>query len=253
MSSPPVYIPVKPSMDLRFGDCLVEMPRISAGSIDLILCDLPYGVTDCKWDSVIPFERLWENYRRLLHPGGAVVLTCTQPFTSALLMSNPKQYKHCWVWDKGVAGTFATAKVCPMKVHEDILVFSPSRVPYNPQKTPRDKPIKLTKASNKGLSESAKLCHAKAEYDGKIYIDKYPESIIELSSRSEKRGLHPTQKPVALMEYLIRTYTNRGDTVLDNCMGSGTTGVAAKRLGRHFIGIENDPTHFETAKDRINE
>ena len=245
---PPRYVPAKTSVTLWFGDCLVEMNKIAAGSIDLILCDLPYGTTECRWDVVLPFKPLWEQYRRVLKTDGAVVLTASQPFTSALVMSNPKAFKHGWIWNKRFAGNFATAKYAPMKIHEDVLVFSFGRVQYRPLMLKRDKPIKL--GANKCRSSSAKISHAKSEYEGKIYDTKFPESIL-LYPR--ERGLHPTQKPVALMEYLIRTYTNRGDTVLDNCMGSGTTGVAAKRLGRHFIGIENDPEHFETARRRINE
>lgn len=250
LQGPPRHVPrPSASITLWFGDCLTEMDKIEDSFIDLILCDLPYGVTGCKWDTLIPFDPLWHSYRRILRPTGAVVLTATQPFTSALLMSNQSWYKHSWVWAKRFAANFAVAKYQPLKVHEDILVFSPGKCPYRPQMIERDTPIKL--GGNKCKSDSAKIAVAKPEYEGKTYTQKFPESIIEISCRSEKRGLHPTQKPVALMEYLIRTYTNAGDTVLDNCMGSGTTGVAALNLGRKFIGIENDSEHFKTATTRL--
>jgi site-specific DNA-methyltransferase (adenine-specific) len=223
------------------------MPTLAPKSVDLILCDLPYGTTACKWDTIIPFEPLWEQYRRICK--GAIVLTSSQPFTSALVMSQPKAYRHSWIWNKRFAGNFVTAKFAPMKIHEDVLIFSFDSVPYKPLMIPRDVPI--ISGANKCNSDSAKFsANSRRENFKKIYNEKFPESIL-LYPR--ERGFHPTQKPVALMEYLIRTYTNEGDTVLDNCMGSGTTGVACVNTGRHFIGIEQDPNYFQIASNRIAE
>lgn len=229
------------------GDCLELMKALPDASVDLILCDLPYGTTACKWDSVIPFEPLWAEYRRIAKPNAAIVLTASQPFTTALIASNMKAYRHSWVWNKRFAGNFATAKHAPMKIHEDVIVFGFKPVKYQPQMTPRDKPI--TNGANKCASDSAKFS-VNSRVDGfkKIYTEKFPESIL---IHPRERGLHPTQKPVALMEYLIRTYTNEGDTVLDNCMGSGTTGVACMNTGRRFIGMEQDAGYFAVAQSRI--
>ena len=235
---------------LRCGDCLDVMKTVPAGVVDMILCDLPYGTTACKWDTVIPFEPLWEQYKRVITKNGAIVLTASQPFTSALVMSNINYFRHSWVWNKRFAANFAVAKYQPLKIHEDVVVFGYETVRYIPQKTQRDTPIKLGK--NVAKSGGANLAHAKSAYDGKIYTDKNPESILYYDTRAEGQvKAHPTQKPVALMEYLIKTYTNEGDTVLDNCMGSGTTGVACANLGRRFIGIEKDDKYFNMANERI--
>ncbi len=234
------------------GDCLEVMKGMEAQSVDLVLTDPPYGTTACKWDSVIPFEPMWEQILRVAKDNAAVVFTASQPFTTSLIMSNPKIFRFAWVWDKQFAGNFALAKYQPQKIHEDIVVFSKEPCVFNPQKTKRDVPIK--KGGNKTSKwESSKIAHAKDEYIGKTYEYKNPESIIHISSRSEKRGLHPTQKPVALCEYLIHTYTNEGDTVLDFTMGSGSTGVACVNTGRNFIGIELDNTYFGIAQKRIAE
>jgi len=240
-----------PKIELIQGDCLEKMKDIPDKSIDMILCDLPYGTTACKWDVIIPFEPLWEQYKRVIKDRGAIVLTASQPFTSALVMSQPKMFRFAWVWDKRFAGNFALVKYQPMKTHEDVLVFSVNPCNYHAQITKREIPIKA--GANKCLSDSSKIAHAKPEYDDKVYENKEPISIISISSRSDKRGLHPTQKPVALFEYLIKTYTNEGETVLDNCMGSGTTGVACINTNRNFIGIELDPEYFKIAEKRINE
>jgi site-specific DNA-methyltransferase (adenine-specific) len=226
------------------------MRSIPDGSVDMVLCDLPYGTTACKWDAVIPFEPLWVEYRRVAKPNAAIVLTASQPFTTALIASNIGNFKHAWVWNKRFAANFAVAKFQPLKIHEDITVFSYGTVRYFPQKTVRDTPIKLGK--NVAKSGSSNLAHAKAEYDGKIYTDKNPESILFFDTRAEGQvKAHPTQKPVALMEYLIRTYSNGGDVVLDNCMGSGTTGVACMKTGRRFIGIEKDADYYKVSYERI--
>lgn len=233
------------------GDCLVEMSRIADGSVDLILCDLPYGTTACKWDTVIPFAPLWAHYRRVIKPRGAMVLTASQPFTSALVMSNPKWFRHRWAWVRGkrVAG-FLDAKHRPMRTFEDVLVFGPSRPAYNPQMVP-------DKRRRTGSSGRMGALYGKGQQFYRVpQLNtgwRYPTDVININPDDGRLRVHPTQKPVALMEYLIRTYSNEGETVLDNCMGSGTTGVACLNTGRNFIGIEKDPDIFETAKNRIEQ
>lgn len=234
---------------LMKGDCLERMKEIPDGSVDMILTDPPYGTTACKWDSIIPLEPMWEQLKRIIKPNGAIVMTAAQPFTSALVMSNPKMFHHQWIWDKKFAANFPQAKRQPLRTHEDVLVFGVTPK-YYPQMIKRDTPIK--KGANKGArifgGESGL---AREDYDKKVYDEKYPDTILKFSSRSEARGLHPTQKPVALMEYLIKTYTNENETVLDFTTGSGTTGVACVNLNRKFIGIEMDNNYFEIAKERI--
>lgn len=233
-------------IDLRLGDCLEIMQYIPNKSVDAIICDLPYGTTACKWDSVIPFEPLWAQYKRIIKDNGAIVLFSAQPFTSALIMSNPKWFKYEWIWDKITANGFLNAKHNPMRQHENILIFGNKKVNYYPIMVALDKP-------------STYKCYTKSNTYGnfdnddikRIRTHKYPKTILQISKGAKKNNFHPTQKPIALMEYLVKTYTNQGDTVLDNCMGSGTTGVACKNLGRKFIGIEQDPNYFEIAKSRI--
>lgn len=225
------------------GDCLELMKEIPDGSVDMILCDLPYGTTACKWDSVIPFEPLWEQYRRITKPSAAIVLTASQPFTTALIASNMKEFRYCWVWDKTKGGNFALARKQPMKSHEDVCVFYRAQPTYNPEMETRGAVRKKGggKASdNFGIVPTVSF--------NNTY---YPKTIIQFSTGSRKDHHHPTQKPVALMEYLIKTYTNEGETVLDNCMGSGTTGVACANTGRKFIGIEMDEGYFKIAQERI--
>lgn len=239
--------------DLRLGGCLEVMAEIPDGSVDLILCDLPYGTTACKWDSVIPFEPLWEQYRRIAKPNAAVVLTASQPFTSALVMSNPAMFKHEWVWRKNAGSNFGAVRYQPMKEHESVLVFGGKKLNYVPIKQPRSEVgTRMIAAGVKSKASSGDDVYGGLNkgYDNSACDPsmRYPSSV-QLFNR--ERGLHPTQKPVALMEYLIRTYTQEGDTVLDNCMGSGTTGVACANTGRHFIGIERDPGYFEIARSRI--
>jgi len=241
------------------GDCLEKMKDIPDKSIDMILCDLPYGTTACKWDTIIPFEPLWEQYKRIIKDNGAIVLTASQPFTSALVMSNIKMFKYEWVWVKNGITGFANAKKQPLRNYEDILVFSKERTNYFPQDLIRiDKKCKNSK--NRG-GESLRMSiddsknKGSLRTEGKEYIQEftgYPkQTLTDIKEDAEK--LHPTQKPVALFEYLIKTYTNEGDLVLDNCMGSGTTGVACKNLNRNFIGIELDAEYFKIAEKRINE
>jgi len=234
-------------INLIHGDCLEAMKLISDGSVDMVLTDPPYGTTQCKWDSVIPFEPMWEQLRRVTKKNGAIVLTASQPFTSALIMSNVKIFKYCWVWEKSKSTNFLNAKKQPLRKHEDICVFYRKQPNYNPQMTlgqPYDKGVRKDQLS--GSYGDFKPKHVRS--DG----ERYPTDVFYFkTAESEGRVWHPTQKPVALMEYLIKTYTNEGETVLDFTMGSGTTGVAAKSLNRKFIGIELDEAYFNIAKERI--
>lgn len=225
------------------GDCLTVMPTLPDGCADMILCDLPYGTTACAWDSVIPFEPLWTQYKRLIKPKGAIVLFGSQPFTSALVMSNPSWFKYCWVWDKKGTGNFAVAKYQPLRASEDIAVFSSGACNYYPQMR---KGI-LRKKGGGGMCIINGMTRSHSINDAY-----YPTNMIRISNANfADRGLHPTQKPVDLLAYLIRTYTNPSETVLDNTMGSGSTGVAAIQEGRKFIGIEQDDIYFTIAEDRI--
>jgi site-specific DNA-methyltransferase (adenine-specific) len=232
-------------IDLIHGDCLEVMRQIPNKSVDAIICDLPYGTTACKWDSVIPFEPLWAQYKRIIKDNGAVVLFASQPFTSELVMSNTKWFKYQWVWEKSRFANQMLAKIQPLKIHEDIVVFANDKAIYNPQGLIEVNKVtkqgsKITDNNGGGIRKTSYLqTHTN-----------YPRSILRFGS--EGKTIHPTQKPVDLLEYLVKTYTNEGDIVLDNCMGSGTTGVACVNLGRNFIGIEKDLQYFEIAKNRIN-
>ncbi len=236
------------NIKLLQGDCLELMKDIPDKSIDMILCDLPYGTTACKWDTIIPFEPLWKQYNRIIKDNGAIVLTATQPFTSALVMSNPKMFKYSWIWDKVKPSGFQVAKYRPMMRQEDVLVFGKGRINYNPIMTRREK-VKTSRVYSSSDSNPLKNNDCK----NRTYTHKYPQSILTFSNASQKGKVHPTQKPVALLEYLIKTYTNEGEIVLDNCMGSGTTGVACINTNRNFIGIELDPEYFKIAEKRIYE
>ena len=239
------------------GDCLEEMKKLPDGCIDMILCDLPYGTTACKWDHVIPFEPLWKEYKRLIKDRGAIVLTASQPFTSALVMSNPEMFKYSWVWEKSRSTDFINAKNKPMKRHEDVCVFSlgttanesDKRMNYFPQDliykpSYQFRPNPKMKVGDVVGSRPSHVRGYTREWEN------YPNSILEFPNPNNG-NVHPTQKPVALFEYLIKTYTNEGDLVLDNCIGSGTTAVAAKRTGRHFIGIELSEEYCEIARKRV--
>ena len=273
------YLQNMHNVDLINGDCLVEMRSIEEHSIDLILCDLPYGTTDrkgseskknagsrlLKWDTVIPLDKLWLEYKRVLKPRGAVVLTADQPFTSKLILSNVEWFKYEWIWKKKKTTGFLLANYRPMKQTEDVVVFSPAgaaaaskngkNMTYNPQGLiekrvkKKNNPKRLGKFLHnpKFMGENNKLLH-ETEYEQKY--TNYPSEIIEFGL--DKNVVHPTQKPVALMEYLIKTYSNENETVLDNCMGSGTTGVACVNTNRNFIGIERDEEYFNLAKSRID-
>lgn len=231
---------------LIHGDCLEEMKKIPDGSVDMVLTDPPYGTTACKWDTVIPLEPMWEQLKRIIKKNGAIVLFGSQPFTSALVMSNVKMFKYEWVWDKKMPSGMSFAKHQPMRQTECISVFCDGKTVYHPQMVKRDTPIK---GGGMTPSDSAMTNGYKALK--KVYTHKNPTTLIQFD-KIRKDSVHPTQKPVALMEYLIKTYTNEGETVLDFTMGSGTTGVACKNLNRNFIGIELDKEYFEIATKRIN-
>lgn len=232
--------------DLYHGDCLEVMAQLPDNSVDMILCDLPYGTTACKWDTVIPFEPLWAQYRRIAKRNAAIVLTASQPFTTALIASNMREFKYELIWEKPKATGHALCNVRPMKAHENVLVFCRERETYNPQKV-AGKPYK----GGVGVAESPEFSTGKVRY-GSADGSRFPRSVLQFKNASfESRNQHPTQKPVALMEYMIRTYTYEGETVLDNCMGSGTTGVACANTGRQFIGIERDDKYFAIASERI--
>jgi site-specific DNA-methyltransferase (adenine-specific) len=234
-----------PKIELLQGDCLEKMKDIPDKSIDMVLCDLPYGTTACKWDTIIPFEPLWEQYKRIIKDNGAIVLTASQPFTSALVMSNVKMFKYDLKWIKTEGTGFYNANRMPLRAHEDILLFYKKLPVYNPQKT-EGKPYKIKRGSASDVYVGKDLV-----VTDNVTGDRHPLSWKVFTK--DKNKLHPTQKPVALFEYLIKTYTNEGDLVLDNCMGSGTTGVACKNLNRNFIGIELDTGYFRIAEKRINE
>ena len=230
---------------LHLGDCLEVMQDIPDGSVDMVMTDPPFGTTACKWDVVIPFEPMWAQLKRIVKPNGAIVLTASQPFTSALVMSNVAMFKYCWVWEKNKATGHLNAKKQPMNSYEDIVVFYSNQVAYNPQMG------QGVAYSNNHLAGDQGECYGETKGSSvKNVTTRYPRRNIQLPV-DMKAEFHPTQKPVALMEYLIRTYTNPGETVLDFTMGSGTTGVAAANTGRRFIGIEMDADYFAIASARI--
>lgn len=228
------------------GDCIEKMQDIESGSIDAIICDPPYGTTACKWDSIIPLEPMWEQLKRIIKPNGAIVMTASQPFTTTLIASNMKMFKYCWVWDKKLGGNPLNARVMPLKTIEDVVIFGSRKVKYNPI-------MRTGKMRVKGGSKKQPEHTGKFNTLYKTTNDQYyPTMIIDISNAGNRSGrVHPTQKPVALMEYLIKTYTNENETVLDFTMGSGSTGVACVNTNRSFIGIEQDDKYFEIAKERI--
>ena len=239
-------------INLMLGDCLERMKEIPDGSVDLILTDPPYGTTACKWDSVIPFEPMWEQLNRIVKPNGAIVLFGAEPFSSFLRMSNIKNYKYDWIWEKERGTGFGNAKKQPLRCFEMISVFYSKQCNYYPVMTKLDKPY--THVLPKYDSEQIKGGFRSFNNNTRVlkqYTHSYPKNIIKISRGNIRNFIHPTQKPVALMEYLIKTYTNEKETVLDFTMGSGTTGVACKNLNRKFIGIEKDETYFKIAQDRI--
>ncbi len=228
-------------------DCLEGMKLIPDKSIDMILCDLPYGTTACKWDIIIPFEPLWKQYERIIKDNGAIVLTASQPFTSYLITSNIKLFKYSWYWDKGRGTGHLNAKKQPLKAIEEICVFYKKQAKYNPQMRKRDKP---RRSSNNNTQQT--YGKSKTNFQSEWLEEKYPINLLSFSKSSQKDfRLHPTQKPESLFEYLIKTYTDEGEIVLDNCMGSGTTAIAAIKTRRNFIGFENDEKFWNVASERI--
>lgn len=227
------------------GDCLEIMKNIPDKSIDMILCDLPYGTTACKWDTIIPFEPLWEQYKRIVKDNAAIVLTASQPFTTKLIASNLDMFKYTWVWNKNNSAGFALAKIRPFIITEDVCIFGKKKIAYYPQMEIRGKArVKggYSRSDNYGLLRPTKS----------VSNTYYPKNILNFSNAVQKDKIHPTQKPVALFEYLIKTYTNEGDLVLDNCAGSGTTAVACKNLNRSYILIEKDPEYYQKILERLN-
>ena len=230
-------------MQLLNGDCLQLMKQIPNKSIDMILCDLPYGTTECKWDTIIPFELLWEQYKRIIKNNGAIVLFGKQPFTSELIHSNLTMYKYSLVWRKDNHDNPLMAKKRFLNVTEEINVFYEKQCLYNPQGV-----VMVNKLTKQGRGGSLSQKNSRSNEYVQEYTN-YPKNILEF--KRDLPNIHPTQKPVALLEYLIKTYTNEGETVLDNCMGSGSTGVACVNTGREFIGIELDENYYNIAKNRI--
>lgn len=250
---------------IHHGDCLEIMKDIPDGSVDMILCDLPYGTTACKWDSVIPFDKLWAQYERIIKENGAIVLTAAQPFTSALVMSNPKLFRYELIWEKSRPTNSFMRKTQPLRYHENIVIFSKSTahnmskkpMKYYPQMLQKDESKKRTprNVTEHTLKDSVYGENRTLKVDDgtrSMADDVYPKSVM-LFHRDSNAGLHPTQKPVALFEYLIKTYTNEGETVLDNCIGSGTTAIACMNTNRNFIGIEKEKEYVDIANERINQ
>ena len=230
------------------GDCLEVMKYIPDASIDMILCDLPYGTTACKWDTIIPFDKLWEQYKRIIKPNGVITLFGREPFSSKVRLSNESNYRYDWIWEKSKATNFLFAKQMPLIAHEDIMIFYKKLPTYNPQKT-KGKPY------NKGVEKRNEIEAVGKIGNGNFIInesgDRNPRSVIYFRTAESEGKLHPTQKPLELMKYLIKTYSNENDLVLDNCMGSGTTCLASKELNRKFIGIEKEPKYYELAVGRV--
>lgn len=242
------------------GDCLEIMKQIPDRSVDFILTDPPYGTTACKWDSVIPFEPMWEQLNRIIKPNGAIVLFGSEPFSSTLRMSNIKNYKYDWIWEKHKPSNFALAKKQPMKYHENILVFYKKQCNYYPQRIKRISPRFENGYKNnengltRNLGELNNLKTVEHSYNNYDYTTKLPSTVLKFPcvvNSSKEKVKHPTQKPVALLEYLIKTYTLEGETVLDFTMGSGSTGEACLRTNRNFIGIEKEEKYFNIAKERL--
>jgi site-specific DNA-methyltransferase (adenine-specific) len=236
-------------------DCIGErgLRLVPDKSVDMILSDLPYGTTACKWDSVIPLDILWSHYERIIKDNGAIVLTASQPFTSVLVMSNISLFRYEWIWDKGNPTNFASANKQPLKYHESVLVFSKKQTVYNPQKWRGKINHSQGRKSGSKSGESREVMRGEVKRgEDDTSGLKFPRSIIEFPKHSSQCGLHPTQKPVELFRYLILTYTNEGDIVLDSCAGSGTTAVACLNTNRNFICYELDKKYFEVARDRID-
>ena len=237
-------------MQLIHGDCLLEMKNIDDHSVDMILCDPPYGAgTKNKWDTIISFDKLWEQYGRIIKDNGAIVIFAAGMFTSSLMQSNPSMWRYNLIWHKTTPTGFLNANRMPLRAHEDICVFYKSLPTYNPQKTAGHERKVSTKSHKRNSVKTSNYGeHDLTTYDS---TERFPTSVLTFSTDKQKEALHPTQKPVDLLRYLIRTYTNPGEMILDNCMGSGSTGIAAKLEGREFIGIELDDAYFGIAQGRI--
>ena len=238
------------------GDCLEVMKDIPDGSIDMILCDLPYGITGNrdKWDKILPVDLLWYEYKRIIKPNGAIVLTAVNPFASLLIASNLDMYKYEWIWEKEQGSNFATVNFQPFRVHEQVLIFSYGKITYtpkggymvyNPQKT-AGKPYTMKRS---GMTENLATKEGYERTDGEYDGMRHPRTVLKFNKET---GLHPTQKPVSLFEFLIKTYSNEGDLILDNCAGSGTTGVACKNLNRNYILIEKEPEYIDIINKRLD-
>lgn len=238
-------------IELLCGDCLELLKAVPENSVDLVLADLPYGITSAKWDCELPLDVLWDHYERVAKPNAAIVLFSAQPFTSKLIMSKVNWFKYCWYWEKEKGTGFLNAKNQPLRCIEEICVFYKKKGIYNPQMVPLDKPYrhKLPTSKSETINDVSSFNEEK-KY--KVYTHSYPKNILKYARDNANKGSHSTQKPVALVEYLVETYSTEGDLVLDNTMGSGTAGVACKRLGRSFIGMELDDKMFKIAQDRIN-
>lgn len=237
---------------LIYGECLEKMQDIDSKSIDLILCDLPYGTTSAKWDSIINLDKMWEQYNRIIKDNSAIVLTACQPFTSKLIMSNVTNFKYEWIWDKHIPRNFINAKIMPMQKHENIVVFAKDKIKYNPQMIERDKPVTVKNYAKKNKDSAYQLNQDGSNLKSYTYTHRNPDTIIVGCWEANKGKIHPTQKPVSLFEYLIKTYTNKGDLVLDNCAGSFTTALACDNLNRKWICIEQDLNYCTLGLDRIN-
>ena len=233
-------------VELHHEDCLKILPTLSDNSVDMLLVDLPYGTTACKWDSIIPLDKLWEQYNRICKQNAVMVFTAAQPFTTVLASSNIKNFKYEWIWEKPQGTNPMNSKVMPLKSHENILVFYRKKPTYNPQ-------MWYSTPYSGFISDSSKIGEVYGKQQSKHRDNpegsRFPKTVLKYK---QEKGLHPTQKPVGLMEYLIKTYTNEGDIVLDNTMGSGTTGLACMNINRHFIGIESNKKYYNIAKDRLN-
>ena len=238
--------------EILLGDCLELMKDIPNGSIDMILCDLPYGTTACKWDTIIPFDKLWEQYERIIKPNGAIVLTAIQPFTSELVLSNKKLFKYEWIWEKSKASNFLQASYMPLKAHENIVVFGKGKTKYNAQKVQGKA---FNKGKDKRTGKATEVYHSIPNINGFEIVNKTglrnPRTVQYFTTAESEGKYHPTQKPKELMKYFISTYTDENDVVLDNTMGSGTTCLASKELNRFFVGIEKEKQYYEIAVSRV--
>lgn len=233
-------------VELYNDDCLEILPTLADNSVDMLCVDLPYGTTACKWDSIIPLDKLWKEYNRICKIDAAMVFTASQPFTTILASSNIENLRYEWIWEKPQGTNPMNAKIMPLKSHENILVFYRSKPTYNPQMW-YSTPYSGFSSSTSKIGEV--YGNQQSKHRDNPNGSRYPKTVLK---HKQEKGLHPTQKPVSLMEYLIKTYTNEGETVLDNCMGSGTTGIACKNLNRKFIGIEKDDKYFKISQERLS-